>query len=171
MFGAGSGRTFVDGDKNGSVFTIGKSDPSVDVKLAHMVIRGGSSENGGGITNSGRLTIEDLIITVNEATGSGGGVYNKDGTMVMNSGYIRGNKAAQGGGAYNHLGVMDMYGGEMTGNKALGLSTTDPLGEGGGVWNNYIFNNHAGNMHDNKPDDVHNQEVSTESLLTQSTTS
>ena len=84
LIGAGSGTTFADGDKKGSVLPIGKTNSNIDVTLAHMVIQKGLSENGGGINNFGRLTLEDTIITRNEATGSGGGVSNKDGTMVMN---------------------------------------------------------------------------------------
>ena len=84
LIGAGSGTTFVDEDKKGSVLPIGKTNSNIDVTLAHMVIQKGLSENGGGINNFGRLTLEDTIITRNEATGSGGGVSNKEGTMVMN---------------------------------------------------------------------------------------
>ncbi len=41
IIGAGPGKTFVNGDKIGSVFTIGKTKPNIDVKLSGMTIQGG----------------------------------------------------------------------------------------------------------------------------------
>jgi hypothetical protein len=193
--GAGAAGTVLDGTNSGRVITIGGTNPNVDVKLAGMVIRGGKDELGGGIYNVGRLTLEKVSLRDNTATYSGGGVYNYKGSLYIKDSNIVNNRAAhQGGGiinfegmvdtvsttigsntaAYggcvlNHLGAVHMYGGEITNNKALGISSTEPLGEGGEVWNNDIFNNHDVNIHDNKPDDVYNQEVPTKTFLKSST--
>jgi hypothetical protein len=188
IIGVGFGRTVVDGDNKGTVITVGRDNSDIDVKLAGMIIRGGLSEHGGGIYNYGRLTLEDADIIGNTATYSGGGVYtykgslnikgsrivrnraahqggdiiNYEGTVNMDSGTIGSNIAAYGGGVLNHLGVMSMSKGDITNNIALGRSRTDPLGEGGGVWNFGTFDFKGGCVTNNQPDDVYHRRISTE---------
>ena len=145
IIGMGSGRTVVDGDKKGSVFTIVKTNPNIDVKLSGMTIRGGKSEIGGGINNYGRLIVENSAITGNTAEFDGGtsnhngtstvtianvditgnsaahddaGIYNSVGTLIINSGNITGNNAEVDAGVFNDLGKVILKDGNITRNTA-----------------------------------------------------
>jgi predicted outer membrane repeat protein len=146
LVGAGPGKTFIDGDKKGSVFTIGKSNPDIDVKLSGMTIQGGAGKFGGGINNSGRLIVDDTTISGNTAEFGGGiyiekdtiaratinnvnivgnsvtydgaGVYNCGGTLIINSGTITENTAEVGAGVFNDFGTMVVNGGTITKNTA-----------------------------------------------------
>jgi fibronectin-binding autotransporter adhesin len=58
---------------------------------------------GGGILNKGTLTLNDVTLAGNTASGIGGyggGIYNT-GTLTMNSGSINENTATNGGGIYS----------------------------------------------------------------------
>jgi hypothetical protein len=111
--GAGSTKTIVDGNKAGSVFTVGKNNPNIDVTLANMAITGGSGSLiktkygttdicGGGVLNLGnKLTVTDSIIQGNTAKFLGGGIYNV-GTLNVLKSTISGNTAGYGGGFYNY---------------------------------------------------------------------
>jgi len=89
--GAGSAKTIVDGNKAGSVFTVGKINPNAIVSLSGMTLQGGSGTAesrsgktylvGGGIYNKGKLTLTSCAVsknTVGSSTseGYGGGIYN-----------------------------------------------------------------------------------------------
>jgi hypothetical protein len=98
--GAGADKTIVNGQLAGSVFTIGVSNPAVDVSLSDMTITNGNAQNGGGILNNGRLALTGVSLTDNSAT-NGGGIYNHDGTIYLNGVSITGNVAYNGGGLYS----------------------------------------------------------------------
>jgi len=181
IIGAGSGRTVVDGDNKGTVITIHRYNSDVDVKLIGVAIRGGLDGHGGGIYNQGHLTIEDAAIIGNNATYSGGGVYNFEGSLdIVNSRIVMNRAAHQGGGIFNyegtaninnstiqnntayydggilsHLGAITLSASDIEDNMALGLSSTDPLGEGGGVWSFSTFDFKGGCVKNNQPDDVY----------------
>jgi hypothetical protein len=119
IIGKGSGRTIVDGSNTSSVFTTGKTNPDIDVKLSSMTIRGGSGSFGGGIYNLGRLIVEKSIITGNTVGGVGGGIYNSYGMVTLNSDEITKNTAeSAGGGIYTYGGIVTMNGGKITENNA-----------------------------------------------------
>jgi hypothetical protein len=144
LVGAGPDKMVVDGGNTGPVFTIGKTNPDIDVKLSGMTIRGGSSERGAGISNYGRLTVEDSTITGNtaefgagiynfktgklvlvhadvmgnKATSDGAGVYNGAGTLIINSGTITENTGEVGAGVFNDFGTMVINGGTIMKNTA-----------------------------------------------------
>jgi hypothetical protein len=133
--GAGATQTIVDGNKAGSVFTVGKNNPNIDVTLANMAITGGSGSLiktkygttgicGGGVLNDGRLTITDSIIQGNTAQFLGGGIYNV-GTMRVSGSTISGNTAGYGGGFYNY-GTTTVEGSTISKNVAINM--------GGGVY-------------------------------------
>jgi hypothetical protein len=88
-------------------------------------------------------------ITGNEAGGSGGGVY-ETGSITMTTGEITGNKAngsgGSGGGVYAE-GAFTMTTGEITGNTANGSG-----GSGGGVYAKGAFTMTTGKITDNKAD-------------------
>jgi hypothetical protein len=123
--GVGATQTFVDGNKAGSVFTIGSE---ADVTLSKMTITGGYAQSGGGIYNEGTLSLNDVSITDNTAYVDGGGIRNVYGTVEMNSGSISGNTAYwDGGGIKNVYGTVNMNSGSISGNTANS--------HGGGIMN------------------------------------
>ena len=130
-------------ESKGTTLTISTTVP---VTIKNLLITGGYAENGGGIYNSGTLSLADgCLVSKNTATKNGGGVYST-GTMFMygsavigdskkttaatnsDSGYS--NKAAEcGGGIYS------------SGNLYLGYSAVNTEATlTGGVYYNYAFN-------------------------------
>ncbi|MEW5987283.1 MAG: choice-of-anchor Q domain-containing protein, partial [Chloroflexota bacterium] len=118
------------------------------------IVDGVSAVNGGGVYNSGVLTITGSTLQTNVATFNGGGVYS-DGTLVMadsalwgntalgNSGgalflpsgeanttiinsTISGNTAAYGGGIFHELGNLTLIYSTVTNNQSTS--------EGGGIY-------------------------------------
>ena len=131
IVGLGSGRTVVDGDGRGSVFTIGKANPNIDVKLSGMIIRGGKNDIVGGINNFGRLVVEDSTITGNNAE-FGGGIFNHNGTstVTIDNVDIAGNSTtSDGAGIYNSVGKLIVNSGNITENVAEAT--------GGGIFNDF----------------------------------
>jgi hypothetical protein len=134
--GAGSTKTIVDGNKAGSVFTVGKNNPNIDVTLANMAITGGSGSLiktkygttgicGGGVLSLGKkLTVTDSIIRGNTAQFLGGGIYNV-GTLNVLKSTIFGNTAGYGGGFYN-------YGATTV--RASTISKNVAINMGGGIY-------------------------------------
>lgn len=125
--GAGATQTIVDGNKAGSVFTVGKNNPYIDVSLSGMTIQGGSGSLikttygtkgvcGGGVINYGRLTVTDSVIQGNTAKFLGGGIYNV-GTLNVLGSTISENKAGYGGGFYNY-GTTTVQASTLTKNAA-----------------------------------------------------
>jgi hypothetical protein len=105
------GKPVLDGDKKTRVLTIkGK----VEVNLRSLVITHGIATripNGGGISNKGRLTLNDVVVRGNMAGhsgGRGGGVYNEGVLRLLGvSGIQQLNRANEGAGVYN-AGTMTM---------------------------------------------------------------
>jgi predicted outer membrane repeat protein len=159
--GAGTGSTIiVDGNKTGSVFTLGRNDPNIEISLSGMTITEGTGTTtiggifGGGVVNYGRLLVSDCIITGNSAE-YGGGVYNY-GTMTLNSGSINGN---EGGGFFNNGGIVNLDGGSITANTGGGLfnsggtvnldGSSITANTGGGIYNRGTLNMNSGNITEN----------------------
>ena len=68
-------------------------------------IRGGNNTgNGGGIQNTGTLSISSAAIRYNNATGDGGGIYNS-GTLTITGGTISNNTTSGNGGGICHNNV------------------------------------------------------------------
>ncbi|MAE69626.1 MAG: hypothetical protein CME06_04050 [Gemmatimonadetes bacterium] len=71
--GIGETQPVVDGGGAGSVFLFQSAEPA-EAKLAHLTIRGGNAENGGGIRcEQASPTIEHCTIENNSALAEGGG--------------------------------------------------------------------------------------------------
>ncbi len=93
-----------------SVFTI---DPNASVTLAGLTISGGSvAGDGGGINNSGTLTVDNSAIENNSVSdngsggyGQGGGIYNA-GTMTVTNSVIDNNLAVILGGGISNSGAL-----------------------------------------------------------------
>jgi hypothetical protein len=113
-------------------------------QLSGLTITGGNTENdindsiGGGILNTGTLTLTDVVVQHNFAL-FGGGVLNT-GALSMANCTISGNRAQAGGGLFNGFPYNnEIEGGEITltnctisGNTVLGSRMSS---DGGGVLN------------------------------------
>jgi hypothetical protein len=146
--GASAGSTIVDGNKAGSVFTIGSS---ADVTLSDMTVMNGDALVGGGVNNAGRLNLKDVVVSGNNARGDiggGGAIYN-NGILTVTGSTISGNTAygidftPRGGGIFNDAsGMLTVDNSEIYENIA---------GDAGGIYNagmltisdSKIYNNFA----------------------------
>lgn len=102
--GAGRNHTIVDGRGAGSVIAV----TATAVTLEGITVRNGWATQGGGIRNSGDLTVHRTIITGNgaypagRAAGCGGGIYNT-GTLTLTHSTVsdNGTPGCWGGGIFN----------------------------------------------------------------------
>jgi CSLREA domain-containing protein len=132
--GAGSGRTVIDGAHQDRVLHVA----GTTVQVSGVTIRNGSVStdlHGGGILNTGTLTVSESAITGNAAhpdEGHGGGAYNA-GTMTVTNSTVSGNTAflLGGLGSINTLTVVETT---ITGNTVRGFAETF-AGAGIGVLN------------------------------------
>jgi hypothetical protein len=108
---------------------------------------------GGGIYNSGALTVVDSTVTNNRVSdyctycpASGGGIYNSSGAMAISNSTISWNSvvhysytscAALGGGISNNSGTVAVSNTTLSGNSvAAYCNRGNSSGVGGGIWNN-----------------------------------
>ena len=153
VIGSGAMTTIIDGGRNGTVVKI--SSANSHVTLSNVTIQNGQggfgiggginnsgtltissgtvSDNGGGINNSGTLTISSSTVSGNAARGIGG-ISNNGGTLTINKSTISGNSAggpprgvSDGGGIYNYRGTVTINNSTLSGNFASG--------SGGGIAN------------------------------------
>lgn len=110
VLGAGASTTILDGGGAGTVVTIHNTGTSVI--LSRMTVRNGQATDGGGVYNSGNLTITSTTISgngascaipLNQHSAAGGGIAN-GGTLTIYNSTVSGNRAsclrgARGGGA------------------------------------------------------------------------
>jgi hypothetical protein len=140
VIGSGASTTIIDGGGVRNVVTI--SNTTAHVTLSKLTIRNGKATSGGGINNSGTLTLTNSTVSGNWApipcihivvfcelsagTASGGGIYNS-GALIISNSIISGNHAgsyctgtpcsAFGGGIYNR-GTLMIKNSTLTGNSA-----------------------------------------------------
>ncbi len=139
----------VSGNKASRVFEI---EPQATVKLSGLIVADGqvpfdnaqvalnnsqvAIDNGGGIKNSGTLTLDSSIVRNNSIPNptqnnpvSGGGIYNT-GTLEVNNSTFSGNSAALGGGISNQ-GTLTVSNSTLSSNSA-----SQRFGAaGGGIYN------------------------------------
>jgi hypothetical protein len=134
--GAGEGKTIVDGNQAGSVFSI---DPDIDVTLSDMTIQEGkAAQSGGGIYNKGTLKLDSCIISENNAQYKGSGIYNDNGQMTITGSRVSNNHDATGlygygiGGGICNEGKMSIIESDIIGNEVY--SGPSDIG-GGGIYN------------------------------------
>jgi hypothetical protein len=132
----------VSGNSAGSAGFGGGVYTEVDssLELDNCVISGNEAGNGGGIFNSGSLTVNYCTIAENNArstSGGGGGIFNGgNGNMtVLNSAIINNRSSASGGGVF-HNGdfVSAIINSTISGNSANGtgkIPINKPMGGGG----------------------------------------
>ena len=148
--GSSAATTIIDGGGKSTVVTI--SNTSSQVSLSKLTIRNGSAPLGGGISNSGTLTLSNSIIKGNQASGKpgrGGGIYNT-GTLTINFSTLTQNTATgyyclfhcvgAGGGAIDNEGARTLT---INNSTISGNSAQSKYSVGGGILNNStaIINN------------------------------
>jgi hypothetical protein len=145
--GAGASTTTVNGNQKGPVLTVSTGS----VTISGLTIENGSAPTGtgGGIFNSGALTVAASAITSNDALG-GGGIENDKGTLTVSGSTISGNGGEAGGGIETVDGTLTVSGSTFWGNTAINgggiealsssltitdstLSGNDATTDGGGI--------------------------------------
>lgn len=124
---------------------------SVPVTIKKLLITGGNNEtNGGGIYNSGTLTLSSGCVVAGNTAANGGGVYNA-GTMFMYGSAVIGDKskttaATKDESCYSNKATVKGGGICSTGDLYLGFSSADKEATlTGGVYYNYAKN--SGGIH------------------------
>ena len=98
---------------------------SVTATISGVTIEDGATSNlGGGIDNSGTLTVEDSTISGNTSTGAGAGGIDNGGTLTVEDSTISGNAAADGGGIVNG-GRLTVQSSTISGNTAQQVGGID----------------------------------------------
>jgi parallel beta-helix repeat protein len=128
--------TIVDGSDNSpnGVFLVSVSGVTPTVTLSNLTIRNGSDAfDGGGVRNEGgNLALSDTRVITNSTFGNGGGIANT-GTMTVTHSSILSNTATPGGdyggGIYN-TGRLTLINSEVSNNTEF-----DPAAGGGGIYN------------------------------------
>ena len=115
----------VSGGGTSRVFQI---DSGVTASISELTITGGSVTGvGGGVSNSGTLTLTNCTIMSSGASSRGGGLANLAGdTATLTDCIISGDGAGYQGGGIESYGTLKLYGCHVTGNVGGG-------GGGGGV--------------------------------------
>jgi len=166
VIGSGASTTIIDGRAAGTAVTI--SSGAATVILSNMTIRNGAANYGGGINNSGTLTINTSTITGNYANYAGGGIYNIA-ALAINNSTLSGNSASPlplyphrsaGGGLYNG-GTAVINSSTLSNNAARGGGAI-----GGGILNGGTLTINNSTLSGNSPTGI----VSRATLTLSSTT-
>src|SRR5215510_13481427 len=129
--GPGASVLTVSGNNSFQVFNIASG---VTVSISGLKISNGGfpGGSGGGIFNSGTLTITNSTLSRNSAPsgggipGEGGGIGNFGGTLTITNSTLSGNSASEGGGIAN-FGTLTITNSTLSGNRAVS--------DGGGILN------------------------------------
>ena len=123
---------------NFRIFDIAPS--SVVATITGLTIANGNLPGGpgGGIYNTGTLTLGSATISGNTANlgGNGGGIFNSFGILTVIRSTISGNSvssatgAGSGGGIFNHGGLVTIASSTISGNTAIGPGGTSDSGGG-----------------------------------------
>ena len=75
--------------------------------LTNSTVTDNNAVYGGGLRNDGTLTLINSTISANAANVEGGGIYNtRDGTLALTNTTVSGNRADDGGGILNAAGIV-----------------------------------------------------------------
>ncbi|KAB2930331.1 MAG: hypothetical protein F9K25_09365, partial [Candidatus Contendobacter sp.] len=141
--GAGYGVT-VSGQNAVRVFSV---SPGVTVVLSGLTIANGRAGDGGGIHNSGTLTVTGSTLSGNSVSDTpwarGGGIYNNGGSVTVTHSTLAGNSAngqhptgqGGGGGLYSNGGTVTVTNSALSGNSANCSNGSSGGGFGGGLFN------------------------------------
>jgi hypothetical protein len=125
----GAGGVTVDGSNASRVLQV---DVPARLTLAHLTVTHGRapvSGNGGGILNSGTLTVSNSTLSANSAVGGehGGGIYNASGELTVTESILSDNTGGVGGALFNASGTLTVTDSTLSGNSATGI-------DGGGIY-------------------------------------
>src|SRR3954453_14217423 len=148
--GPGSDVLSVDGDFNSRIFKVS----ATDARISGLEIRNGTQSYGGGIyLEAGNLTIENSVVTGNEASSDdGGGIFVHTGNLTVDSSALTYNDAAHFGGAIAgragtaiHTGPTTIRNSTLSGNEASGIGGAAYLSYNSPatVENSTIYENYA----------------------------
>jgi predicted outer membrane repeat protein len=126
----GHGNAVLDGQGKGTTLTVSSG---ATVQVAHLTITDGDASgtagDGGGINNSGTLTVDQSSIIDNSAGNSGGGIYSSaDLTLVQTT--VSGNSGVVFGGGIYNTNQMALVQSSVTNNSAEA---------GGGIFTGFGF--------------------------------
>jgi CSLREA domain-containing protein len=108
----------VTGNNASRVFNI-NSGKTVTIRDLSIIGGNSAGNSGGGISNSGTLTINNSTISGNTTSNSGGGIFNVAGsTLTITNSTISGNTANTGGGVANSDGTLTINNSTISGNSA-----------------------------------------------------
>ncbi len=93
---------------------------SGNLSLNHCTVANNSASSGGGIYNSGTLTLHQCTLSGNYANSFGGGIRNTvSGTLTLNQCTLSGNRANTGtGGGIGNIGTLNLTNTIVAGNTA-----------------------------------------------------
>jgi hypothetical protein len=119
-------------DDNSGVFNITAAAGDV-VSLGGLIITGGISQSGGGISNeSADVVVQNSTIAGNRVLGNGGAIYNDSGSLTISNSTISGNETdgidSSGGGIHTGTGALSLTNSTISGNRSTGIN-----GDGGGI--------------------------------------
>ena len=97
-----------------------------EVMISGLTITGGQADRGGGILNSGTLTVTNSTLSANSAIDGGGGIFNYSGTLTVTNSILNANSAIDGGGIGN-FGTLTVTNSTLSANSARS--------GGGGIYN------------------------------------
>ncbi len=124
----GANQITVSGNQASNVFQV---DTGASVVLQGLTITGGSTTNdGGGIDNTGVLTVTDCTVSGNTTAGGGGGIENFQGTLTVSGSTFSDNtaQARTGGGIDNNFGTLTVVNSTFSGNSAVDGAALDDSG-------------------------------------------
>ena len=118
--GPGASNLAISGNKSVGVFVI---EEGVTARISGVTIENGSaysySNAGGGIYNSGTLTVANSTLSGNSAAAAGGGIYNYAGsTLMVTNSTLSGNSAPGGGGIFVLTSTLTVTNSMFSGNSA-----------------------------------------------------
>jgi predicted outer membrane repeat protein len=123
----GEGNLTVDGNDTHPVFS---AATGITAELRGMAITGGQGDDGGGIANSGTLTLTNSTVSGNSAGFAGGGMAS-DGMLTLTNSTVSGNSAGFAGGGIANSGTLTLTNSTVSGNSALefggGIAGDGPL--------------------------------------------
>ena len=125
IVGPGASNLTIDGGNIAGVFSVAGG---VTASMSGLTIMGGlSSGSGGGIDNTGSLTLTSIAVAGN-AAGTGAGVANEfGGTLVVADSSFASNVATGDGGALSNRGSLELTADTFTGNQAAAGAGIDNL--------------------------------------------
>jgi CSLREA domain-containing protein len=129
LIGAGSGQTTIDGNGGVTGDRVIHIFGDTIVEISGVTITGGTGISGGGILGIGDLTLTDVIVSGNTATGNGGGIRTST-SLMLESSEVSGNTSNSdstppggGGGIYAYNSNITITNSSITENHTLGSSS------------------------------------------------